>query len=122
MANETSIKAKSPTSPNGWWMAASLEKRISSAIGKGAYWENLRLIKASSWREAYRKALAFGTADAAVGNEAFEDPPSFLGITDLVPIYEPFEDGAELIWPEYPADDFQTAPEVFSEGELEFIH
>lgn len=86
------------------------------------YWENHRLIRASDWREAFHKAVAFGVRDAANGNEAFDDRPVFLGVTDLVPIFEPFEDGSEIMWSEYIAEDSDEEASVYTESELADIY
>jgi len=67
--------------------------------------ENTHLIRATSPQVAYRKALRIGRAWAA-------DPPyrniegklcrwRFVGLTNLLPVYEPLEDGAEVFWTEH---------------------
>lgn len=63
-----------------------------------------------------------GASCVRAGNEAFSDKQYFIGITDLLPIYDDFEDGAELLWQElWPdADDRDGIPLcVYSEAELE---
>jgi len=63
-----------------------------------------------------------GMSDARAGNEEFSDKQNFIGVTDLLPIYDEFEDGAELLWQElWPdADDPGGIPiGVYSEAELE---
>jgi hypothetical protein len=41
-----------------------------------------------------------GANNSRACNEAFSHRQEFLGIFDLIPIYEPFQDGAELLWEE----------------------
>ncbi|WP_395731612.1 DUF4288 domain-containing protein [Prosthecobacter sp.] len=127
------IKPRTPVSPTGWWLAALMERREPSASrvenGEGSasrkgvvYWENHLLIRATDWREAFHKAVALGTRSAANGNEAFDDRPTFLGLTDLVPIFEPFEDGSEILWREFIAEDSDEEPSVYTESELADIY
>ena len=117
------IKPKSPISPTGWWLTTLLEKKENlESRSCAVYWENHRLIRASEWREAFRKALAFGESDAASGNEAFTCRTTFLGVTDLVPIFEPFEDGSEILWNEYNVEDVEGELSVYTEEELATIN
>ena len=117
------IKPKSPISPTGWWLATLLEKKENLVSRPSdVYWENQRLIRASEWREAFRKALAFGASDAAAGSEAFEGRTTFLGVTDLVPIFEPFEDGSEILWSEFNVEDIEGELSVYTEEELAAIY
>lgn len=63
-----------------------------------------------------------GESNARVGVEAFGGHQEFIGVSDLLPIYDEFEDGAELLWQElWPdADNPNDAPlGVFSEAEME---
>ena len=97
-----------------------MEKRAATASRPNVvYWENHRLIRATHWREAFRKAVAMRSSDEAVGKEAFDESPCFLGVTDLVPILEPFEDGAEILWAEFDAED---EPLVYTENDLAAVY
>lgn len=63
-----------------------------------------------------------GERNARVGVEAFGGHQEFIGISDLLPIYDEFEDGAELLWQElWPdADRPDEIPlSVFSEAYFE---
>ncbi len=63
-----------------------------------------------------------GHDEVRVGNGAFSDKQEFVGITDLLPIYDEFEDGAELLWQELwpdPDNHNETPLDVFSEADLE---
>jgi len=111
---------KSATSRTGWWIAGLLEKH--SHTDRAPYWNNYRLIKAEDWRTAYRRATEMGERIARVGTEAFGGQQDFIGITDLLPIYDEFEDGAELLWQEFwpDTDNPDEIPLcVYSEADLE---
>ena len=116
-------KPRKATSPTGWWIAGFLERHIH--LDRTVFWNNYRLIRATHWREAFAKATALGTSDVETGQRAFGYSQSFVGITDLVPIYEDFEDGAELLWQEFdPADcDSSELPlDVVTEQEMASIY
>ncbi|HCN78468.1 MAG TPA: hypothetical protein DIT13_14900 [Verrucomicrobiales bacterium] len=110
---------KPATSRTGWWIAGLLEKH--SNTDRPTYWNNYRLIKAGDWRTAFRKAAELGAANARVGNKAFSGHQEFIGVTDLLPIYDEFEDGAELLWQELEAsqDDDGIPLRVFTVTDLE---
>lgn len=117
---EEPLLVKNPaTSKTGWWIAGLLEKH--SHAGQPPYWNNYRLIKASDWRTAFRKATEMGKANARVGNEAFSGHQEFIGVSDLLPVNDELEDGAELLWQELEAsDEGDGIPlQVFTETELE---
>lgn len=114
---------KSATSRTGWWIAGLLERH--SKNGRAPYWNHYRLIKAKDWRTAYRRATEMGVNSARVGKEAFGGQQDFIGITDLVPIDDEFEDGAEILWQElWPdADNPDEIPLcVYSEADLESMY
>lgn len=108
-------------SPTGWWLAALLERHSGDEVAR--YWNNYRLIKANDWRTAYRRAVEMGKSDADTGNRAYSSKSEFLGLTDLVPLYDDFEDGAELLWQELDAEDFRRRPlEILNEATLADIY
>lgn len=113
------MKTRRAISPTGWWIAGLLERHKNS--GRAAYWNNYRLIRAEHWRDAFQKALAHGRSDCEIGSREFSGSTEFVGVTDLVPIYEPFEDGAEMLWEEYdqPEGSSEEAPlDTYSEAEM----
>ena len=59
-------------------------------------WENTRIIKARTRDEAYAKATKLGSEIGP--RETDKGTWTFLGIADLLPIYEELEDGAEILW------------------------
>jgi hypothetical protein len=108
-------------SPTGWWIAGILERQ--SRDEQVTFWNNYRLVRAEHWRDAFRRALAQGSADEVSGRRAFRGDTTFMGVTELLPIYDAFEDGAELWWQQIdggsPAAD---VPIVFSEDEMEAFY
>ena len=65
------------------------------------------MIKARDRESALRKALRFGKRGANGKWQPLGEPPGrlgrwvFEGITSLLPIYEPIEDGSEILWNEH---------------------
>lgn len=67
-------------------------------------WGNYHLIKAKSPDEAYRKAVKIGKEHAYkfINTDKLEMEWTFVGIGELIPIYEEYiEDGAEIMWKDY---------------------
>lgn len=66
-------------------------------------WGNHHLIKANSPEEAFDKATKIGKQNEYkfINNDNEEMEWAFVGIGELVPIYEDIEDGAELMWKDY---------------------
>ncbi|MBY0487699.1 MAG: DUF4288 domain-containing protein [Flavobacteriaceae bacterium] len=64
---------------------------------------NHHLIKADSPEEAFDKAVKLGekTNYKFINSDELEMESSFVGIGELLPIYEDIEDGAELMWTDY---------------------
>jgi hypothetical protein len=63
-----------------------------------------------------------GESNARVGAQAFGGHQEFIGVSDLVPIYDEFEDGAELLWQELWPDTNnpnEIPLDVYSEADLE---
>ncbi|WP_075187036.1 DUF4288 domain-containing protein [Teredinibacter haidensis] len=98
-------------SPVGWYVGSylirfielneedndDLEKRFLS-------WENTIIVRASDLDEAYDKVVK----EAQLGTNPYKGGPDGVpvqwvleGVTNLLPIYEELEDGAEIMWSEY---------------------
>ena len=62
-----------------------------------------------------------GKSDACGGDRAIGGSHAFIGVSDLVPMYDEFEDGAEILWEELEAaEDGDGIPlQVFTEADLE---
>lgn len=98
-------------SPVGWYVGSYLirftelehdknddpEERFSS-------WENTVIVKAKDLDEAYDKIVEIAKLDTAPYKGGPDGVPVqwvFEGITELLPIYDELEDGAEIMWAEY---------------------
>ncbi|MBD9537798.1 DUF4288 domain-containing protein [Stenotrophomonas sp. STM01] len=69
-------------------------------------WENTVIVKADSFAIAYEKVIAVGmeaTSPYKGGDQGIPVQWLFEGVTELLPIYEPLDDGAEIMWAEHPA-------------------
>ena len=89
---------------HNWYLSHEL---LYAETGKEAptecltVWENLILIRANSPAEAYKKAMKHGKmSEDKVRINGKPGKLRFLGLRDLVLIYDELEDGAELEWPE----------------------
>lgn len=101
------------TSPVGWYVGSYLVRFIElnatgndDADGEFLAWENTVLVRADSFDEAYGKVEAqarLHTEPYEGGSEGIPVQWVFEGISDLVPIYEPLEDGCEILWAEHEA-------------------
>ncbi|MBE1162366.1 DUF4288 domain-containing protein [Dyella acidiphila] len=101
------------TSPVGWYVGSYLIRFVEldatgndDAEGEFLVWENTIIVRAESFDEAYKKV----EAKAMLDTETYEGGPEgvpvrwiFEGISNLIPIYEPLEDGAEIMWSEHAA-------------------
>lgn len=97
--------APSNTSSTGWWIFSEIQQWVSKRQKKLTpksrclVWENLRLVQAKDRDEAYRKAMEHGRAGHP--SPTVDGEWRFAGITMLLPIYEPFADGAEVLWTDW---------------------
>lgn len=98
-------------SPVDWYLGSYLLRFV--AIGEEGNddpeerflaWENTVIVKAKNLGEAYEKVECIGkeyTAPYEGGKGRGPVQWLFEGVTDLVPIYDKLEDGAEIAWTEY---------------------
>lgn len=98
-------------SPYGWWVASYILRLEYDGEGSDnprrrcVAWENTIILTAPNRESAYRKALRLGKA--ASGGEVTEVGTGrkgswvFEGLTELLPIYDELEDGAEILWSEH---------------------
>ena len=100
-------------SPVDWYIGSYLARFIelnsktnNDPEAMFSTWENTVLIKAKSLREAYDKIEAIGLEHAEPyegGDQRVPVQWEYLGITELLPIYEELADGSELMWlPRHP--------------------
>lgn len=99
-------------SPYGWWIASYIERFEYEDEDKDDLnrrclaWENTILIKARNREQALRKAEKTGRLSERNGLYKTVGGKMacwrYEGLTSLLPIYEELEDGAEILWKEYP--------------------
>ena len=95
-------------SPVGWYVGTYLARFIElqdelnqDPEKKFATWENTVIVKAIDLDEAYDKVEAIGIEHAEPyrgGKEGIPVQWEYMGITELLPIYEELEDGSEIMW------------------------
>lgn len=95
-------------SPVGWYVVSYLlrfvelnDDRKDDDEARFLSWENTVLIRALSLEEAYKKGLTIARENAKPYKGGAEGVPvqwKLVGITDILPIYEQLEDGAEISW------------------------
>ncbi|WP_071872761.1 DUF4288 domain-containing protein [Atopomonas hussainii] len=74
-------------------------------------WENTIIVRATDLDEAYDKAvkIALETTEPYLGGpDATPVQWAFEGITELLPIYEELDDGAEIMWAKYRPRKFKN--------------
>src|SRR6266567_8705715 len=82
----------------GWWIFEEVQRWVSNrrkkpcSTNRCLVYLNLRVLKARSREEAYRKAMNFGRA--GMPSETHGGEWRFAGISMLLPIYDKIEDGA----------------------------
>jgi hypothetical protein len=95
-------------SPVGWYVGTYLARFIeiedpsnSDLEARFATWENTVIVKAEDLDEAYDKVEKIGIEHAEPykgGKEGIDVQWEYLGIVELLPIYEELEDGSEIMW------------------------
>jgi hypothetical protein len=92
----------------GWWIASFIERfeyddeNRSDLNRRCLAWENTILVRARDREAAYRKALLHGRRSH--GHKGWNEKSGrkgswrFEGLTQLLPVYEPIQDGAEVLW------------------------
>ena len=98
-------------SPVGWYVASYLirfteinDPNNENQEERFISWENTIIIRATDLDNAYDKAvkIAHETTEPYLGGpDAVPVQWVFEGITELLPIYEELEDGAEIMWAEH---------------------
>lgn len=97
-------------SPVGWYIGSYLirfieleDKKNDDPEEKFLSWENTIIIKADNLDDAYDKIVEY----AKLETEPYKGGPEgipvqwvFEGVTELLPIYQELEDGAEVMWAE----------------------
>lgn len=103
-------KAEKISNKNGNWYIVEIiekcepvERNEKQELRRVTTWGNHHLIKADSPEKAFDKAEKLGReAEYKFTNsDKIEMEWIFVGIGELLPIYEDIEDGAELMWNDY---------------------
>jgi hypothetical protein len=92
-----------------WYIAEIIEKcepvnrNEAQELRRVKTWGNFHLIKAETPKKAYSKAVKIGKKSEFkfTNTDNIEMEWIFIGIGNLIPIYEDIEDGSELMWTEY---------------------
>lgn len=93
-----------------WYIVEIIEKceppihNESQDLRRVKTWGNHHLIRAKSGEEAYEKAITLGKEGEFrfINSDGLELEWSFVGIGDIIPIYEDnIEDGTEIMWTDY---------------------
>jgi len=83
-----------------WYIADVIEEYRIEGYKRAFVWVNKHLIRANSGQLAYKKAIEIGK----ISNRKYKNTDNkrvhsiFRGLMNLLPIYEPLEDGAEIQW------------------------
>lgn len=95
-------------SPVGWYIGTYLARFIENEDSSNndlearfATWENTVIVKAEDLEEAYDKVEKIGVEHGEPykgGKEGILVRWEYLGIVELLPIYEEIEDGSEIMW------------------------
>lgn len=112
MSSDGGEKLANETSPVGWYVGSYLLRFVElnepgndDPDASFLVWENTVIVRAETLEEAFQKVVRVGQQHT----EPYQGGPDggapvqwiFEGITDLLPIYEPLEDGAEIMWAEH---------------------
>lgn len=92
-----------------WYIAEIIEKcepvnrNETQELRRVKTWGNFHIIKAETPKKAYDKAVKIGKeAEYKFTNsDNLEMEWIFIGIGNLIPIYEDIEDGSEIMWENY---------------------
>lgn len=97
-------------SPVGWYVCSYLLRFVelewehkNDPEAKFLSWENTVLVRAFSIEEAYEKTVTIAKEciEPYKGGDGGVDVQwVFEGLTEVLPIYEEIEDGAEIMWTE----------------------
>ncbi|MEM1425292.1 MAG: DUF4288 domain-containing protein [Cyanobacteria bacterium P01_H01_bin.130] len=97
--------------PFGWYIGSYLCRFIELEADNNCdpetrflSWENTVIVQAANLGEAYEKIDAIGIDHSYPyqgGPRAIPVKWEYLGITELLPIYDELEDGSEVMWAEH---------------------
>ena len=97
-------------SPMGWYLVSYLlrfveldDKDKNNDNARFLSWENSILVRATTMDEAYEKGVRMAhkaTKPYKGGSAGVPVQWELVGVTDVLPIYEELDDGAEIAWTE----------------------
>ena len=97
-------------SPVGWYLGSYLlrfieleDERRHDPNGRFTSWENTVRVQAKTIESAYTKVERIGKQNSKPyrgGPNGIRVQWEFLGVTEVLPIYEAIADGAEIAWRE----------------------
>ena len=97
-------------SPVGWYLGSYLLRFVELADpGRNdperrfLTWENTVVVRAKAIQEAFVKIERIGKANSKPyrgGSEGVLVKWEYMGVTEVLPIYETIQDGAEIAWRE----------------------
>ena len=95
-------------SPVDWYVGTYLSRFIEiedelndDSEARFSSWENTVIVKAKSLKHAFKKVQKIGIEHAKPYKAGLIGVPvqwEYLGIIELIPVYEELEDGAEIMW------------------------
>jgi len=98
-------------SPVGWYVSSYVLrfvelawKHLNDPEERFVAWENTVLVKARNLSHAYEKTVAIAkshTKPYKGGPKGVAVRWVFEGVTEILPVYEQIDDGAEIVWAEY---------------------
>ena len=124
MGNRKASAKPRQRSPSGWWVAILIERfefydeDKKNPRRRCLVYENTVLLKACDAEVAYRKAVRLGKLSESC--ECIDEKSrrkgkwKFEGLSDLLPVYEDIEDGAEILWREHRNISVATAKAAVS--------
>jgi hypothetical protein len=97
-------------SPVGWYYGSYLLRSVElgdatrdDPARRFSSWENTVLVQASSLEAAFAKVERIGKENSRPyrgGPQGAKFRWEYMGVTELLPIYEKLQDGAEIAWSE----------------------
>jgi hypothetical protein len=92
--------------PFGWYLGSYLlrfmeldDPRLNDPDRRFLSWENTVLVRGDSWKEAFRKTEKIGRGHTQKYKGGVKGVPvkwEYVGVTQVLPIYEEIADGAEI--------------------------
>jgi hypothetical protein len=115
---DRALKHDKNVSPVGWYFGSYLLRFLElDEAGRNdpekrfLAWENTVLVKAKTLDAAYRKVERIGksaTKPYRGGPQGVRVRWEYVGVTELLPVYEALADGAEIAWADHGSRKLKT--------------